>query len=328
LENTAVLAPLAGITDLPFRRIIRSHGAGLVYSEMISANGLIHGSPKTLRMLDSNPAEKPLAVQIFGTDPTIMARASTMVEAAGADILDINFGCSVRKIVKTGAGVALMRAPEAAAALLKAIRAAIKIPLTIKIRTGWDNTGVQALELARIAEDCGVDAIAVHPRTATQGFRGTADWSIIKAVKALVSIPVIGNGDIICAEDAIRMQMQTQCDGIMIDRAAIGYPWIFSEYLARINGGPDKAVGLSDRIDTMIAYLKATVDYFGDETHACRAMRSRLGWFVKGMRFSSRFRESITHISTQAEAVGIIRAYQYELQEWEEKEKNQEKLET
>ena len=320
LENTSVLAPLAGITDLPFRRIIKSHGCGLVCSEMISSNGLIHRSPKTLKMLDSCTDEKPLSVQIFGADPDIMARAAQLVEEAGADILDINFGCSVRKIVKTGSGVALMRVPDTALALLKAVRKAITIPLTIKIRTGWDRSGEQALQLARIAEDCGVDAIAVHPRTATQGFRGTADWPIIRTVKEAVSIPVIGNGDIVCVDDAFRMLAQTGCDGIMIGRAAIGNPWIFAAYLARLNGEPDIQIGIPERINTMINYLEATVDYFGDEKHACRAMRSRLGWFVKGMRYSSRFRGSITRIATKAEAVEKIREFEAALLEKEEGE--------
>jgi nifR3 family TIM-barrel protein len=309
IEPAGVLAPLAGITDLPFRRIVKARGCGLVCSEMISANGLVHRSPKTLKMLDSCPEERPLSVQIFGSDPVIMAKAAGMVAAAGADIVDINFGCSVRKIVKTGAGAALMRTPDIAAAVLQSVRRAVDIPLTIKIRSGWDRSGSQALELARMAEDCGVDAIAVHPRTATQGFRGRADWSIIAAVKERISIPVIGNGDITCSDDALNMQRQTGCDGIMIGRAAIGNPWLFSDYRTRMAGGRPEAIGISDRIQAMIAYVNHTIAYFGDETHACRALRSRLTWFVKGLRHSSRFRASITRLSSRAEAMEKIEAY-------------------
>ena len=188
LENQTILAPLAGITNLPFRLLAKEAGCALVCSEMISAYGLYHRSPKTIRLMDSSPDEKPLSVQIFGADPAIMAEAASMVEASGADILDINFGCSVRKILKTGSGAALMKAPALSEKILKAVRASIRIPLTIKIRTGWETSGQQAYILAEMAEACGVDAIAVHPRTATQGFAGRADWSIISAVKKKVAI--------------------------------------------------------------------------------------------------------------------------------------------
>jgi tRNA-dihydrouridine synthase B len=226
LDNPMILAPLAGISNLPFRVLAKKAGCALVSSEMISSYGLVHKSEKTLKMLDSAPDEKPLSVQIFGAEPSIMAEAATIVEASGADILDINFGCSVKKIIKTGAGVSLMQTPEIAEALLKAVRKSIAIPLTIKIRTGWDPSGNQALQIAKIAQTCGVDAIAVHPRTATQGFSGKADWSVISAVKQAASLPVIGNGDIVRPADAVRMQQTTGCDGLMIGRAAIGYPWI------------------------------------------------------------------------------------------------------
>jgi len=205
LDNNVILAPLAGITNLPFRLMAKQAGCGLVCSEMVSSHGLVYKSGKTEQMLDSAAEEKPLSVQIFGARPDIMAEAAAMVEAMGADILDINFGCAVRKVVKTGSGVALMNTPEIAQALLKAVRKTIRIPLTIKIRSGWDASGEQALHIARIAEDCGVDAVAVHPRTARQLFSGRADWSIIAAVKEKVAIPVIGNGDIFSAGDAVNM---------------------------------------------------------------------------------------------------------------------------
>lgn len=307
-DNTAVLAPLAGITDLPFRLLAKEAGCGLVYSEMISSNALVRRSAKTLKMLDSCAAEKPLCVQIFGADPSIMAEAARMVEASGADMLDINLGCAVKKILKTGSGAALMKVPEITENILRTVRRSIHIPLTIKIRTGWDNSGQQAVTIARIAEECGVDAIAVHPRTATQGFRGDADWSVITAVKKAVAMPVIGNGDIKTARDALKMEAGTSCDGIMIGRAAIGNPWIFSGYLALKNGRPAPEVKISQRLDTMIRFIEAMIDYWG-EFRACRMMRSRLGWFVKGLPHAAAFRESIKSIASETEAIEAIEVF-------------------
>jgi tRNA-dihydrouridine synthase B len=313
LDNITVLAPLAGITNLPFRLIAKESGCGLVCSEMISANGLVHKSAKTKQLLDSLPDEKPLSVQIFGSDPSVMAEAARIVEASGASILDINFGCSVKKVIKTGAGAALMKAPERAEALLRAVRKAVNIPVTIKIRTGWDKSGSQAFELSRIAEDCGVDAVAVHPRTAGQGFRGTADWRLIAALKKSVSIPVIGNGDIVTPEDAIQMIKETGCDGVMIGRTAMGNPWIFSQVTALMQGEDVKPIDLSQRFDGMTRHLDASVKYLGEKT-ACYMMRSRLGWFVKGLRYSTRFRESIKQVSSEEEAKKLIAAYRDSLE--------------
>ena len=314
LDNPMIMAPLAGISNLPFRLLVKKEGCALVSSEMISAYGLAHKSEKTLRMLESVPAEKPLSIQIFGADASIMAEAATIVEASGADILDINFGCSVKKIIKTGAGVSLMKTPKIAEALLKAVRKSVTIPLTIKIRTGWDPTGCQALQIAKIAQTCGADAIAIHPRTATQGFRGKADWSIISAVKQAVGLPVIGNGDIVRPADAALMQNTTGCDAVMIGRAAIGNPWIFSQCLANLHGENITAVNLEQRFEVMKSYVNASVEYIGEKV-ACRMLRSRLGWFVKGLRFSSKFRESIKHLSSEKETIELIEAYREVLRE-------------
>ncbi|MBU4289260.1 MAG: tRNA dihydrouridine synthase DusB [Proteobacteria bacterium] len=308
LDNSVILAPLAGITNLPFRLLAKEAGCGLVCSEMISANGLVRGSKKTLQMLDTIPEEKPLSVQIFGADPSIMAEAAKMVESSGASLLDINFGCSVKKVVKTGAGVVLMKDPERAESLLNAVRKSVTIPVTIKIRTGWDNSGAHAFRIAEIAEACGVDAIAVHPRTAAQGFRGKADWSIITSVKKIVSIPVIGNGDIIIPDDAVKMQNKTGCDGIMIGRAAIGNPWIFAQILALSRGEGLFYVDFEHRFEVMLKYVHESVRYFG-EKRACFMMRSRLGWFVKGLKYSSKFRESIKKISSEGEAIDLLKSY-------------------
>jgi tRNA-dihydrouridine synthase B len=312
LANNTLLAPLAGITNLPFRLMAKEAGCGLVCSEMVSSHGLVYQSEKTLKMLDSTPEEKPLSVQIFGAKPDIMAEAAAIVESSGADLVDINFGCAVRKVVRTGSGVALMRTPDLAEDLLKAVRRAIRIPLTIKIRSGWDASGAQAANISRIAENCGVDAVTVHPRTAGQLFNGPADWSVIKAVKEAVSIPVIGNGDIMAAGDATRMLNETGCDGVMIGRKAIGNPGIFTRVVARINGEEDPAEDILRRFDLMIRFLQASIKYIGEE-QACRMMRSRLGWFTKGLPRSSRFRESIKHLSSEREGVELINAYQNEL---------------
>jgi nifR3 family TIM-barrel protein len=312
LENNTIMAPLAGITNLPFRLLAKEAGCGMVCSEMISSHGLVYKSEKTFKMLDSTPEEKPLSIQLFGAKPDIMAEAAAIVESSGADVLDINFGCSVRKIIKTGSGAALMKTPDLAKNLLKAVRRAIRIPLTIKIRSGWDASGEQAIQISKIAENCGVDAVAVHPRTAGQLFVGRADWSIIAAVKANISIPVIGNGDIMSAADAVRMLDETGCDGVMIGRKAISNPYIFSSVVARINGNENTEDDIARRFDIMLRYLKTSVKYIGEE-HACRMMRSRLGWFTKGMHKSSQFRESTKNLSSEREGIELINAYRDEL---------------
>lgn len=308
LKNITILAPLAGITNLPFRLLMKEAGCALVCSEMISSNGLIYGSQKTNRMLDSKHEEKPLSVQLFGCDPSIMAEAAAIVEASGASILDINFGCSVKKVIKTGAGAALMREPQKAEALLKAVRKSVKIPLTIKMRSGWNTSGEQALRLSNIAETCGVDAITMHPRTALQGFGGKADWPLISKIKKHVSVPVIGNGDIHTAQDALNMLNDTGCDAVMIGRAAIDNPLIFVQVNALLKGEDVPVTDFSMNFEVMIRYLEASVEYLGEE-HACYIMRSRLGWFSKGLPHSSKFREAIKCISSEAEAKKMINSY-------------------
>ncbi len=307
-DSMTVLAPLAGISNLPFRMLAKEGGCDLVCSEMISAKGLVFQARKTLQYLDSTPEEKPLSVQIFGAEPDSMAEAAKIAEASAADILDINFGCSVKKVVKTGAGAALMKNPGLARSVLKAVRNAISIPMTIKIRTGWDTSGEQALTIARIAEECGADAIAVHPRTALQGFRGNADWAVIARVKETVSLPVIGNGDILDAADALRMRRETGCDAVMIGRAAVSNPWIFSQIKAMFKGESVKEPDMDMQFGIMLSYLRNSVKYLGEKT-ACFMLRSRLGWLSKGIPHSTRFREAIRQISSEAEALEKIMAF-------------------
>lgn len=308
IDPPTVMAPLAGITNLPFRLMVKEANCGLVCSEMISSNGLVYNSGKTRKMIESDPSEKPLSVQLFGSKPDLMAEAATMIEDSGADIIDINFGCSVKKVLKTGSGSALMKTPETAEAILKAVRKAITIPLTIKIRSGWDTTGRQAFDIAKLAEHCGVDAIALHPRTATQGFGGTSDWNLIAELKKRVSIPVIGNGDIKAPEDAMRMFDETACDGVMIGRAAIGDPDLFERTARLISGEAPIRPDINKHFDMMEHYLEETVRYLGEEV-ACKMMRSRLGWFVKGIPGCSTFRNSAVHISSHGEALDLIKGF-------------------
>jgi tRNA-dihydrouridine synthase B len=308
LSPPTIFAPLAGFSNLPLRLLAKACGCGLVCSEMVSAYGLAYGSAKTLDLLASTPQERPLSVQIFGSDAGIMAAAAEKVEAAGADAVDINFGCSVRKILKSGSGAALMREPRKAQDIIRAVRRAVRVPLTIKMRSGWDASGYQALELARIAQDGGVDAVAVHPRTARQGFGGCADWPLIGRIKAALHIPVIGNGDIVEAADALRMMDETGCDAVMVGRAAMADPLIFTriaELLAGRSPGPASAEA---RIALMIRYLEASVRYLG-EKKACFMMRSRLAWLAKGLPRAGGFRRSIRLVASHAEARQLIDAY-------------------
>jgi nifR3 family TIM-barrel protein len=317
LDNATVFAPLAGITNLPLRLLAKEAGCGLVCSEMVSAYGLVYGSPKTAQLMDSTPREKPLSVQLFGSDAAIVADAARMAVAAGADIVDINFGCSVRKILKSGSGAALMGDPKKAEALLAAVRQAIQVPLTIKIRSGWDASGDEAMALCRIAEACGVDAVAIHPRTARQGFGGCADWSLIGRIKNDITIPVIGNGDILTAQDALDMIAKTGCDAVMVGRGAIGNPMLFAQISDLLESRPLRDITCQDRIDTMIRYLKASVLYLG-EKKACYVLRSRLGWFAKGLPRAGAFRNAIRHLASEAQAEALIDDFAKELQKPED----------
>lgn len=313
IPGQTVLAPLAGITNLPFRIIVKDCGCALICAEVVSAAGLYHNGAKTVKMLAHDEAEHPISMQFFGAAPEMAAHAAKMIAAAGADIVDINFGCSVRKVLKTGAGCNLMREPKLAAAIISAARAAVPDkPLTLKIRSGWEASGRQAVEIARMAEDLGVDAIAVHPRTAQQLFEGQANWDIIGMVKQAVSVPVIGNGDIKCAADALAMIGQTGCDGVMVGRHAVDNPWIFAQINALLDGAPPYEPSLQDRFAMMRLYLSLSVKYLG-ETTACHLMRGRLGWFVKGMPGNGGFKTSIKLASKEAEIMAQIALYENSL---------------
>jgi nifR3 family TIM-barrel protein len=308
LANPLVLAPMAGITQLPLRRLAKEQGCALVVSEMISAHGLIHGGRKTLELLKSHPSERPLSVQLFGKDPEVMEEAARIVQDHGADMVDINLGCSVRKIIKQGAGAALMRQESLLASILREVRTAVSLPLTVKIRSGWDPSGDQAVAIGRMAQEEGVDAVAIHPRTALQGFAGKADWSLIARLKENLSIPVVGNGDVTRPDDVLKMQQQTGCDAVMIGRASMGNPWIFSQALDIMNGRCPETPDLSMRLEVMCRYIRYAVEQFG-EVRAIRMMRSRLAWFVKGFPRCSSFRKSIVRLESRDDMMQAVRAY-------------------
>lgn len=284
LKHNVFLAPMAGITNLPFRLLMREFGCALAFTEMVSANGLIRKGAKTGNYLDSTAEDKPLGVQIFGADPVILAEAAGIVAANGADLLDINMGCPVKKVIKTGAGAALMRSPEKAASILKAVRKATSLPLTVKIRSGWNQRELTALDIARIAEENGVDAIVLHPRSAEQGFRGSADWNIIKTLKEKIRIPVIGSGDVWYPEDAIRMLEVTGCDGVMVGRGALGNPWIFRNVVSYLTEGTlCSPPALSEREKIIQRHMGMEMEYAGGR-HGLRNFRKHLLWYTKGLR--------------------------------------------
>lgn len=307
------LAPLAGITNLPFRSLIKSMGCAVVCSEMISAKGLFYNSDKTFQLLKSNQKEQPLSVQLFGSDPLSMAKAAETIQKLDiAGLIDINFGCSVRKVVKQGAGVALMKEPTLTEQLLKEVRKATDLPLTIKIRSGWDASGNDAFKIAAIAEDAGVDAIAFHPRTASQLFRGTSDWKLIRELKKRLSIPLIGNGDINIPEDAKTMINMTGCDAVMVGRAAMANPFILAQIEQYLETGIYDQPSRHDIFRAMEKLTTMYIDYFGEKT-ACKMLRGRLSWFVKGMPGCSAFRKELTKIRSGAHAMTMIRHFETSL---------------
>lgn len=310
IKGKTFLAPLAGVTNLPFRLLVKECGCAVVCSEMISAKGLFYNSEKTMALLASEKGERPLSVQIFGSEPDPMARAAAFIQGLNiADILDINFGCSVKKVIKQGAGVSLMKSPERTRDILLAVRKNTTLPLSIKIRSGWDPSGKQALLTAKIAQDCGVDLIAVHPRTASQLFKGRADWQIIKKIKAALSIPVIGNGDISSVADAVRMMDLTGCDAVMVGRAAMRNPFILSQIEAYLQTGTYPVPDASEIFTVMGKLTKMYVEHFG-ETTACKMLRGRLPWFVKGMPGCSMFRKHLSGIQTAQQAMASIREFE------------------
>ena len=309
LGNNIFLAPMAGVTDLPFRLLARAFGAGLCFTEMVSANGLVRRTRRSYEYLESSPDDSPLGVQLFGSDPGILGEAAAIVTETGADLIDINAGCPVKKVLKTGAGGALMRDPARFAAVVRSVRAATHLPLTVKIRSGWGPGEINAVAIAEMAAECGADALTLHPRTVRQGFGGTADWHLIGLVKERAGIPVIGSGDIRRAEDARAMLEVAGCDGVMVGRGALGYPWIFSETAALLTDGtilPPPAP--AEREEVILRHLEMQIRRYG-EAAGVRGFRKHLLWYTKGLRGGSGFRKAAVCAEGPDELLEMARTY-------------------
>lgn len=295
LSPPLIFAPMAGITDLAVRLLAREQGAPLCFTEMISAQGLIRNGKNTVALLRSCREDRPLGIQLFGDDPSAIAESARVIEG-NCDLIDINMGCPVRKVVASGAGSALLREPAKVAAIVRAARNATRLPLTIKIRTGWSSGEPSFLEIARIAESEGCDAVTLHPRTRTQMFADHADWERIAELKAGIGIPVIGSGDLFSGRDVADMLQRTGCDGAMIARGALGNPWIFRDAAAILSGGTPPPTTTDERRSTILKHLDFLRDLYGDKTAACE-MRKHLSWYVKGLGGAARFRALINTLS-------------------------------
>ena len=306
MDNPLVLAPMAGVTDLPFRLLCKEQGAGLVCMEMVSAKAIYYNNKNTEALLEIDTREKPVSLQLFGSDPEIMAAMAHRIEDRPFDILDINMGCPVPKVVNNGEGSALLKNPELVRKIVTSVVKAVDKPVTVKIRRGFDEDSVNAVEIAKIIEDCGAAAVAVHGRTREQYYSGKADWDIIRQVKEAVSIPVIGNGDVTSPETAVALMEQTGCDGIMIGRAVRGNPWLFSEILHYMETGEHKARPIMEEVREMILrHTRMQVELKGEYT-ALREMRKHVAWYTAVFPHSARLRARTNEISTMQELEELI----------------------
>lgn len=306
LNNNVFLAPMAGVTDMPLRILCKEFGAGLVYTEMVSSKGMFYNDEKTKQLMNINDAERPVAVQIFGSDATIMSETAKKVSEE-ANIIDINMGCPAPKVTKNLDGSKLMLHPELVDEITKMVVKTSSVPVTIKIRKGWDDEHVNAVEVARIAEKNGVSAITVHGRTREQFYTGKVDLDIIKKVKEAVNIPVIGNGDIVDGESAKKMFQETGCDAIMIGRGSNGNPWIFKEVIEYLKNGIElPKPTIEERKQMILRHLKMLVDYKGEYT-AIREMRKQIAWYIKGIENAATIRNEINQIEDLNELVGKIK---------------------
>lgn len=309
LESNILLAPMAGVTDKAFRMIVKPFGPALMYTEMVSGKGLFYKSKKTADLLTADESEKPVAVQIFGHDADIMAEIANSALEYGAAVIDINMGCPAPKIVNNGDGCALMKSPETAAKVISAVCRAVDVPVTVKFRAGWDDKSINAVEFAKIAEQSGVSAVTVHGRTREQFYSGTADLDIIKAVKAAVKIPVIGNGDIIDGGSAAHMLEYTGCDGIMVGREAEGNPWIFKEISAYLKDGtvlplPD----LDERREVALKHLGLLVEFKGEHRGVLEG-RKHMAWYFKGVSGGAVLRTALNKAQKYDEMCGLINEF-------------------
>ncbi len=310
LKNNLILAPMAGVTDLPFRLLCKEQGAGLLCMEMVSAKAILYKNKNTEELLTIDPRENPVSLQLFGSDPDIISEIAKQMEDRPFDILDINMGCPVPKVVNNGDGSALMKNPKLAGEIIEKTVRAIKKPVTVKIRKGFDEDHVNAVEMAHIAEESGAAAVAVHGRTREQFYSGKADWDIIRQVKERVSIPVIGNGDLLTAEDVIAMEKQTGCDGFMIARGAEGNPWIFRQILHYFETGeqlpkPD----FSEMTEMLLRHAKMQLEFKGEYT-GIREIRKHAAWYTAGYKNSSRLRGRINEVENYEQLEALFREVQ------------------
>ena len=313
LKNRVVLAPMAGVTDLPFRLLIKEQGCGLVCSEMVSAQALVYGNRRTFELLTTDPREHPVSIQLFGSDPETMARAAQILAEYPLDIIDLNMGCPAPKVVKNGEGAALLTDPARAARLVQAVTAAVSCPVTVKMRTGWAPEEEIAPQLAVLCAEAKAAALTVHARYREQFYSGHADWSVIKRVKAAVSIPVIGNGDLFSAADALRMREETGCDGVMLGRGVLGNPWLVRETVAALAGQPlPPPPTIEERFTLIRRHFNAQLRFRG-EMQSVKEMRKHLIWYLKGFPGAARARQRLNTAPTQQAVLEILEEYENEL---------------
>jgi len=307
IKGKLALAPLAGVSDLPFRTICREHGASLCYTEMVSAKALCYQDGKTKSLLMSDEADHPLGVQIFGSDPATMGEgAAKAAEISGADFVDINMGCPVGKIVKSGDGSALMKTPELAREIIESVRRNVKLPVTVKFRKGWDSGSVNAVEFAQMAEAAGVSVITVHGRTRSQMYSGRADWDIIKKVKEAVKVPVIANGDIFEPKDAVRILEWTGADMGLIARGSFGDPWLFQQAKALLDGEsvPEKPP-LRERVKVALRQIEMTIEQKGEKI-GCLEARKHLAWYLRGVPHGAEMRQAVNNIVVKDDIYRVV----------------------
>lgn len=306
LDSPVALAPMAGVTDLPFRILCREQGCGLMCTEMVSAKALLYKNRNTKPLLETKPEERPVAVQLFGSDPEIMSEMALMLEEVPYDIIDVNMGCPVPKIVNNGEGSALMKNPKLAGEILSAMTRKLKKPVTVKFRKGFNDESVNAVEFAKMAEQSGAAAVAVHGRTREQFYSGKADWDIIRQVKEAVRIPVIGNGDIFTPQDAGRMMEETGCDGVMVARGAKGNPWIFSRIDHYLKTGEVLPKQGPEEVKQMILRHAELLVAFKGEYTAMREMRKHVSWYTAGYPHSAALRNEINLVETMEELAELV----------------------